>query len=84
MVVRQLTKHSERGGCRGYDSVGERDLDIERLRGEGYDHFVTYCDSDAPIALSYGKRYVDNSVVPESVKRVYSPKPGDRGYDLLC
>jgi len=82
----QLTPHCERGGCRGYDSVAEREADIRKLESEGFDHFVPYRDSDAPIALSYGKRQVskDNPENSGEIRRHWTPKPGDRGYDLLC
>lgn len=81
----QLTPHRELGGCRGYDSVVERDTDIEKLKEEGFDHFTTYCDTNAPIALCYGKRVISD-IDPEKARenRHWSPKPGNRGYDLLC
>lgn len=82
----QLAPHRELGGCRGYDSVEEREADIRKLKEEGFDHFVTYRDSNAPIALSYGKRVVSETGAKESgeIRRHWTPKPGDRGYDLLC
>lgn len=82
----QLTPHRELGGCRGYDSVEEREADIRKLMEKGFDHFTTYRDSAAPIALSYGKRQIpkDDSEFSGEIRRHWSPRPGDRGYDLLC
>lgn len=79
----QITEHSDRGGNRGYDSVEEREEDVKRLQEEGFDHFVHYRDSQASITLAYGKR--DRSRErPLITRRPWQPKPGDRGYDLLC
>lgn len=78
----QITRHNERGGNRGYDSVEERDTDIERLRTQGFNHFVMYHDTQAEIALLYSK--VEKSVASSTMERPWSPKPGNRGYDLLC
>lgn len=79
----QLTKHRPLGGNRGYDSVEERDADIERLKAEGYDHFTFYRDAKAPIAVSYGKRVKSDQPTKPAIQP-WCPKPGDRGYDLLC
>jgi len=78
----QLTPHNERGGCRGYDTQQEREIDITRLRCEGFNHFTTYRDANSPIALSYGKSPFQATNV--LLQKPWSPKPGDRGYDLLC
>jgi hypothetical protein len=78
----QITEHRELGGCRGYDSVEERDADILALRAEGYDHFVTYRDTQAEVALSYGKCFPPMATA--EIYRSWYPKPGNRGYDLLC
>lgn len=79
--MKQLTRHTEKGGNRGYDSVEERDEDIKRLKEQGYNHFVTYRDSNASIALSYGIAHYPMN--PIEIKRPWTPKPGDRAYDLL-
>jgi hypothetical protein len=51
----QITQHTDRGGNRGYDTTQERDEDIAALREQGFDHFTTYRDTQASIALMYGK-----------------------------
>lgn len=76
----QITTHTERGGCRGYDTAEEREQDIQALKVEGFNHFVNYRDTQAPIALNYGI----GSVQPQQpIRRPWQPKPGDPGYDLL-
>lgn len=52
----QLTPHTIYGGTRGYVSADQREQDIKELKKQGYDHFVEYKDTQAPIALSYGVR----------------------------
>jgi len=40
---------------RGYRSAADRDLDIKRLQADGFDHFVLYRDTQAPVALCYAR-----------------------------
>lgn len=79
--MKQLTQHTLRGGCRGYDSDDERTLDIIALQELGYNHFTTYRDTEAKYALSYGCSMCQLN--PKPVKRPWTPKPGNMAYDCL-
>ena len=72
MAIQQLTRHSYRGGCRGYDSEGERAADIAGLQAIGFDYFTTYRDAQAPIALSYG-RTPENELAYLDEKETWRP-----------
>lgn len=40
---------------RGYATIADRDRAIAQLRRRGYDHFVRYRDTHAPVALCFGR-----------------------------
>ena len=40
---------------RGYRTVADRNRAIAQLRRQGYDHFVEYRDTAAPVALCFAR-----------------------------